>query len=224
MKIQINVIDSNAKAILLAASVNALMALFFAASCDSNVCLFDSASCYKGEKLPPLVSMGASGDTPFFMLCAKRRASCSVRSSVATVWLLVTSATAERHSVVDECPQMNYQSLRSRLRNTDFFKILIKDEWNYSKGGKSVLNHLRKANDDLSKHPHVTNDYEWYCWCLTASTSRTCPIMLYFTSCLQLQHTPPCPIGNAVDMTEACSWRTFQLSLYFCFPMKPICY
>lgn len=145
-------------------------------------------------------------DTPSFMLRAKGRASWSV--SVATVWLLVTSATAEHHSAVDECPQMNYQSLGSRLRNTDFLKILVKDEWNYSKGGKSILNHLRKANDDLSKHPRVTNDYQWYCWCLTASTSRTCPIMLYFTSCLQLTH-PPSFIGNAVNMTEALSFSHY---------------
>lgn len=92
------------------------------------------------------------------MLHAKQRVSCSVRSSVATVWLLVTSATAECCSAVDECPQTNYQSFESSLRNTDFF--LVKDEWNYSKGGKSVLNHLRKAEDDLSKHAHVTNDCE----------------------------------------------------------------
>lgn len=113
----------------------------------------------------------------------------------------------------DELPESWKQ-----VKEYRFLKILVKDVLNYSKGGKSVLNHLWKANDDLSKHPHVTNDYEWYYWCLTASTSRACPIMFYFTSCLLLQHHPPF-IRSAVDMTEARSWRTFRLWLYFCFPM-----
>lgn len=60
-------------------------------------------------------------------------------------------------------PSDDLPESRKQVKEYRFLKILVKDELNYSKGGKSILNHLIKANDDLSKHPHVTNDYEWYC-------------------------------------------------------------
>lgn len=108
-KCKVNVFDSNAKGILLAASVNALMALFFVASCDWNVCLFDSASCYKVEKLPPLVSMGASGDTPSFP-------SCFVPNDV---WVAASGAVLQQSGCLLHQPQRSaVQPLMNALRRT----------------------------------------------------------------------------------------------------------